>query len=270
MKLWFAIAAVSTAAVPARAEILRTNGVELEYQVSGAGEPLLLLHGFGNCIEGSWGPLIPELAKANRVIAVNMRGHGGSTNPSNRFTHAQSAEDVRSLLDHLNIPTARAIGFSSGGMTLLHLATRHPNRLSKMVVVGATTHFGDKARGILRSIASGPLPAPVRAEFDACATRGKAQADALIGQFIAFKDSYNDMNFQPAGLKAIKAETLIVHGDRDDFFPVDIPVAMYGAIPKAQLWIVPGGYHEPTGGASNAAFLETVGKFLAKPADSTR
>jgi pimeloyl-ACP methyl ester carboxylesterase len=249
---------------PAAAETVRTNGVELEYQVSGTGEPLVLLHGFGDCIEGTWGALIPELSKTHRVIAVNMRGHGGSTNPSNSFSHAQSAEDVRGLLDALGVAKARAIGFSSGGMTLLHLATRHPERLSKMVVVGATTHFGDQARRIMRSVASEGLPPTVQQEFAKCAPRGDTQVKELVRQFGAFKDSRTDMNFQPADLAKIKAETLILHGDRDEFFPVSIPVGMYGAIPKAQLWIVPGGSHQPTAGASKAAFLETVGKFLAK------
>lgn len=249
----------------AMAETVRTNGVELEYRISGSGEPLLLLHGFGNCIDDSWGALIPELARSNRVIAVNLRGHGMSTNPSGIYTHAQSAEDIRGLMDALNIKTARAIGYSSGGMTLLHLATRNPERLSKMVLVGATTHFGEQARGIMRSVFADGLPPSIRKEFERCATRGgAAQARELTRQFGGFKDSYTDMAFKPADLAGIKAETLIVHGDRDDFFPVAIPVSMYGAIPKSHLWIVPGGDHSPTAGASRAAFLETVGAFLSK------
>ncbi len=252
------------AAVPAAAETVRINGVELEYKLSGAGEPLLLFHGFGSCIDHTWGELMPELAKRHRVIAVNMRGHGLSTNPSGAYTHAQTAEDVKGLLDVLGIRSARAMGFSSGGMTLLHLATRHPDRLSKVIVVGATTHFGEQARAIMREVAERGLPPPVQQQFEQCATRGKEQASGLVRQFGAFKDSHTDMNFQPADLKRITAEALIVHGDRDEFFPVGIPVAMYDAIPKAQLWIVPGGSHQPTAGASKAAFLETVGRFLAK------
>ena len=251
-------------AVPAAAETVRTNGVELEYRVSGSGEPLLLLHGFGSCIDDSWGSLIPELAKSHRVIAVNMRGHGASTNPTGSYTHGQTAEDINGLLDALGVRSARAIGFSSGGMTLLHLATRHPERLSKMVVVGATTHFGDQARGIMRMVAEQGLPPPVKQLFDRCATRGPAQTAELTRQFGAFKDSHSDMNFKSADLARIKASTLIVHGDRDDFFPVAIPVEMYRSIPKSQLWIVPGGDHSPTAGASQAAFLDTVGKFLAQ------
>lgn len=258
------LAACSLITQPASAEVLRTNGVEIEYRVAGAGEPLLLLHGFGECIDQSWGEIIPELASSYRVIAVNQRGHGGSTNPTGTFTHGQSAEDIRSLMDALGIKTANAIGYSSGGMTLLHLATKYPDRLSKMVVVGATTHFGEQARAIMREVASKGLPRPVRQNFINCATRGSAQADELTRQFGAFKDSYTDMDFKSVDLARIKATSLIVHGDRDEFFPVEIPASMYSAIPNSYLWIVPGGDHSPTAGAPKATFLETVKNFLAK------
>ena len=265
MRIALVIAAsAGLAAAPAAAETVRTNGVELEYRVSGAGAPLLLLHGFGSCIDHSWGALIPKLAMTHRVIAVNMRGHGLSTNPTGVYTHAQTAEDINGMLDALGIAKADAIGFSSGGMTLLHLATRHPDRLSKMVVVGATTHFGDQARAIMNEVAARGLPPPVHEQFVTCAKRGDAQVRGLIRQFGAFKDSRTDMNFKATDLARIKAETLIVHGDRDEFFPVSIPVAMYEAIPKARLWIVPGGSHEPTAGASSATFMETVEQFLSR------
>jgi len=249
---------------PVAAETLRTNGVELEYQVTGQGEPLLLVHGFGSCIDHSWGSIIPELSKSYRVIAVNQRGHGRSTNPSGIFTHSQSAEDIRGLLDALQVKNAKAIGYSSGGMALLHFANRYPDRLSKVVVVGATSHFGEQARRIMRSVASKGLPPPVREQFVRCSVRGEAQADELMRQFGAFKDSHTDMNFSAADLANIKASTLIVHGDRDEFFPVEIPVGMYAAIPESQLWIVPGGDHSPTAGAPREMFLQTVTSFLAR------
>jgi pimeloyl-ACP methyl ester carboxylesterase len=64
-------------------------------------------------------------------------------------------------------------------------------------------------------------------------------------QFHAFKDSYGDMNFTPPYLSTITANTLILHGDRDQFFPVSIPVEQYQAIPNSYLWIVPNGGHVP-------------------------
>jgi hypothetical protein len=181
-----AVLACGSLAQPASAETLRTNGVEIEYRVTGSGEPLLMIHGFGECIDQSWGAIIPELAKSYRVIAINQRGHGASTNPTGKFAHRQSAEDVRSLLDALGIKRANAIGFSSGSITLLHLATRYPDRLSKLVVVGATTHYGEQARRIMRSVASNGLPPPVREQFLKCAARGPVQADDLTRQFGGF------------------------------------------------------------------------------------
>ena len=210
---------LASAAVPGMADTAKVNGIELHYTLQGAGEPLLLLHGFGGCA-ANWNSIAGQLGQHYRLILVDMRGHGQSTNPSGKFSHAQSADDIRALLDALSIKQVRAIGFSSGGMTLLHLATSAPHRLSKMVLVSATTHFPDKARAILKSASVETIPPPVLDIYRQCASRGEDQVRSLIGDFRAFGDSYDDMNFKPADLAKIEAPTLIVHGDRDEFFPV--------------------------------------------------
>jgi pimeloyl-ACP methyl ester carboxylesterase len=248
---------------PALAETVSVNGIELHYESRGSGEPLLLLHGFGGC-GAMWAPAAQELAKQYRVITVDARGHGRSTNPSGKFSHPQAAEDLRALMDNLDIKQARGIGFSSGGMTLLQLATKYPDRLSRMVLVGATTHFPEQARAMLKGVTYEALPPPVQEQFRACASRGDSQVRELVTQFRAFGDSHDDMNLTSADLAKIKASTLIVHGDRDEFFPVSVPVTMYNGIPKAALWIVPNGDHSPNSGADQRDFMETVGEFLAK------
>jgi len=256
-----AVALLASVPVSALAETAKVNGVELHYTVRGAGEPLLLLHGFGGCA-ATWNSVAEKLALHYRLILVDMRGHGQSTNPSGKFTHAQSADDVRALLDILAIQKVRAVGFSSGAMTLLHLATKAPDRVSKMVLVGATTHFPDQARAILKSATIETMPPPVLQMYRQCASRGDDQVHSLVGEFRAFGDNYDDMDFKPADLAKIGAPTLIVHGDRDEFFPVSIPIAMYQSIPGAELWIVPGGTHSPTAGAEESAFESEVEKFL--------
>ena len=261
MSALLAFALLASVPVSAPAEIAKVNGVELHYTVRGAGEPLLLLHGFGGCA-GTWDSIAERLAHDYRLILVDMRGHGQSTNPSGKFTHAQSADDIRALLDVLGINRVRAVGFSSGGMTLLHLATSAPNRLSKMVVVSATTHFPDQARAILRAATVETMPPPVIEMYRQCASRGDDQIRSLVGEFRAFGDDHDDMEFKPTDLAKIKASTLIIHGDRDEFFPVSIPVAMYQSIPRAQLWIVPGGSHSPTAGARESAFITELENFL--------
>ena len=75
--------------------------------------------------------------------------------------------------------------------------------------------------------------------------RGDEQIRELQQQFHGFKDSYDDMNFTRPFLSTITARTLIIHGDRDQFFPVEIPMEMYRGIPNASLWIIPGGGHIP-------------------------
>jgi pimeloyl-ACP methyl ester carboxylesterase len=97
--------------------------------------------------------------------------------------------------------------------------------------------------------------------------RDDAQIRALKTQFRRFKDSYDDMNFTPPLLGSIKARTLIVHGDRDDLFPINIPVEMYRAIPGAALWIVPNGGHIPVFGRHLREFQDVTLALLQNSQD---
>lgn len=264
----FALATPASAQTPRTApgKLVKVNGIALHYEERGTGEPLLLLHGFGMCGRGDWGSIADELAKNNRVILPDLRGHGWSTNPSGKFTMRQSAEDIRALLDHLGIRQVRAMGISAGGMTLLHLATKYPDRVAAMAVIGATTYFPEQARRVIRGEAAAPLPKEVLEMFNSCASRGDAQVRDLMSQFQGFKDSHEDMNLTPPYLATIKARTLIIHGDRDEFFPVAIPVEMYNAIPGSQLWIVPNGDHVPIYDARTPEFLRVARQFLSPTA----
>lgn len=266
LSLGFPVSAQETPTAPGKTVAL--NGIVMHYEEHGAGEPLLLLHGFGMCGPGDWGAITAEMAKENRVILVDLRGHGWSTNPSGEFTMRQSAEDIRALLDILKIDRVRAMGISAGGMTLLHLATRYPERVESMVVIGATSHFHQQARDLLRDIGATPPSPDDIAGLQQCAHRGEGQIRDLMRQFIGFKDSYEDMNLTSPHLATIKARTLIVHGDRDEFFPVEIPVDMYASIPGSQLWIVPNGDHVPIYGDRTPEFLRIAREFLGSSSPS--
>ena len=254
---------VSAAQLETTGSTVKVNGIDMHYREHGSGEPLLLLHGFGAC-GAAWDPFISQLAQRYRVIVPDLRGHGRSTNPTNQFTHRQSAEDVRALMDRLGIRRARAIGISTGGMTLLHLATRSPDRVENMVVIGATNYFPEQAREIMRQSTVQTMAPEERAYFSECATRGQTQVNALIDQFHGFKDSFDDMSFTPPSLARIAAPTLIIHGDRDEFFPVTIPVEMYRSIKLSELWIVPRGDHVPIYGPQAPEFLRVVTEFLGR------
>jgi pimeloyl-ACP methyl ester carboxylesterase len=244
-------------------QVAQINGVDIAYSESGTGNPLVLIHGFGDC--GSvWSDFLPNLSKHYRVISMELRGHGRSGDFEGPFLFEQSAADLLGLLDHLELPKVKAMGISAGGMTLLHAAVRQPGRIEAMAVIGAAHYFPEQARAIMRGT-PGNVPPPVLEFFKACASRGQAQVDALLQRFNAFKDNDEDIRLSPQELATIQARTLVVHGDRDEFFPVPIPVEIYTSIPVAQLWIVPGGDHVPIFGPNQRAFEEITLRFLADP-----
>lgn len=245
----------------ARGRTVQVNDIEMYYEEYGTGKPVVLLHGFGGCTQ-NWQPFTAALSQHHRLIVVDMRGHGYSTNPGNTFTHRAAASDVFCLLDKLGIADFSAMGMSSGGMTLLHMATSQPDRIAALVLVSATSHFPDQARVIMGRAAFRTMPPQVQDMYRACAKRGDEQIRQLVAQFNALGDNYDDMTFTAEDLSAIKARTLVVHGDRDRFFPVEIAVNLYRSIPHAALWIIPGGDHVPIHDPA-VPFISAALRFLA-------
>lgn len=241
------------------------NGIDLRYRDVGTGEALLLLHSFGSCAS-QWKLVEKELSRHYRLIIPDLRGHGGSTDPDNLFSMRQSAEDIAALLDHLQLREIRAMGISAGGMTLLHLAVRQPERVKAMVLIGVAPRFPEETRAIMRTSIWNKLPQSTRDAYRPCAVRGEKQMRQLISKFHSFKDSYEDLNFTAGSLALIKARTLIVNGDRDRYFPVELPVEIYRGVPRSSLWIVPGGGHVPVFGEQLREFLHLSQSFLLSDA----
>jgi pimeloyl-ACP methyl ester carboxylesterase len=131
--------------------VLEINGIDLNYEVAGDGEPLLWLHGFMGA-GPDWKHIFDEPPAGFRLIAPDLRGHGASTNPSGEFSFRQAASDVRALLRHLGIDAVKAIGLSGGGITLLHMATAAPASIRSMVIISAPPYFPAEARAIQRQV----------------------------------------------------------------------------------------------------------------------
>jgi pimeloyl-ACP methyl ester carboxylesterase len=168
---------------------------------------------------------------------------------------------VYALLDHLRIRQFKGMGISTGGMTLIHMATQQPSRVEAMVLIGATIYFPEQAREIMRRSTVESMTAQDWERMRRVHKHGDEQIRALRNEFHNFKDSYDDMNFTAPYLSVITARTFIVHGDRDQFFPVTIPMEMYRSIPHSFLWIVPNGGHVPIGEHA-AEFARTTLEFL--------
>lgn len=243
-----------------KGQFIRTGQLELYYEEYGEGAPLLLLHGFGGCVQ-NWYPFIGPLAEQYRLILVDLRGHGNSNNPQNRFTHREAAEDLFRLLEILGLDRLAAMGMSTGGMVLLHMATNRPVLFTSLVLISATTHFPDQARAIMKWASFPTLPPEVRIMYMECAKRGEEQIRQLIAQFQAMHNDNEDMNFKAGQLSVIPCPTLIIHGGQDQFFDVSIAENMQQSIPDSRLWLIPDGDHVPVF-AHPEAFTKKVLSFL--------
>jgi len=237
------------------------NGIELFWEETGEGEPLVWLHG-GMGSGADWRYLFKDPPAGFRLIAPDLRGHGASTDPSRAFSFRQCALDVRALLDHLGIERIKAIGLSGGGIALLHLATIEPARVASMVVISAPPYFPGEARAIMQNFSEATVGEAEMARMHQRHRRGEAQIRQLFDMARGLADSYDDVSFTPPSLARITADTLVVFGDRDPLYPVSLAFELQRAIPRSHLWIVPNGGHGPVFGAAAAPFAATASSFL--------
>jgi len=112
------------------------NGIRLCYSIDGKGYSIILVNGFGSKKEG-WMGQIPALSKKFKVISFDCRGSGKSDRPDMPYTMEMFADDIKGLMDFLNIEKAHCIGFSFGGMILQHFALKYPKKLEKLVLINS-------------------------------------------------------------------------------------------------------------------------------------
>jgi pimeloyl-ACP methyl ester carboxylesterase len=241
--------------------VVEINGVELNYEAVGEGEPLLWLHGFMGA-GTDWKYIFKEPPFGFRLIAPDLRGHGASTNPSGEFSFRQAADDVVALLRHLGLASVKAIGLSGGGITLLHMATAVPWCIESMVIVSAPPYFPAQARDVQRQTSESILSTFEMEMMRKRHRHGDAQLQQLFAHGRAFADNYDDVNFTPPYLGTIAAETLIVFGDHDPLYPVSLAFDLRAAIPRSHLWVVPNGGHGPVFGDHGPQFAATALAFL--------
>jgi pimeloyl-ACP methyl ester carboxylesterase len=246
---------------PSIGTMVPVNDIEMYYQTRGEGQSLLLLHGFTG-LGRDWELIFKEPPPGFRCIAPDLRGHGHSNNPARTFTFRQAAHDVFALLDAIGVEKFKAIGLSGGAKTLLHMAVQQPERIGAMVLVSPAHYFPAQARELMSQMTVESHTTPQWDFMRGRHPRGDDQIRLLWEQAHKMKDSYNDMNFTPPLLSTITARTLIVYGDRDPLYPVEIALEMYRAIPNASLWVVPNGGHGPIFGDFSEHFSRTAIAFL--------
>lgn len=111
-------------------------GAKLYYEETGSGEPLLFLHGASWDLH-QWDHQIAHFASDYRVIAMDARGHGQSSLPQGKVSPDMFWQDACALLNHLHIDSAIVCGLSLGGHTAIQLAFQAPEKVKKLILIGA-------------------------------------------------------------------------------------------------------------------------------------
>jgi pimeloyl-ACP methyl ester carboxylesterase len=233
--------------------LIRINGLDTFYQMTGQGDPVVLLHGWGaasQSLDGVAGCLGPTF----RVLSVDLPGFGWSQAPAGAWGIAEYADHVRQLLGRVGIGTAALLGHSFGGRIAIHLASQHPGLVSRLILVasagvrparGAGYHLRVGVTKALRSLLRVP---GLRGVGDRLGSRWRARVgsrDYLAAGPLRptlVKVVNEDLTSM---LAMIQAPTLLLWGDQDQEVRRPAVEVMAANIPRARLTVFPGAGHFP-------------------------
>lgn len=228
------------------------NGdLRMYYEVHGhprAGEPpLLLIPGGGSSIETNFAGLIPALlAESLQVIAVEEEGHGRTAATARPLTAEGSAEDIKAVLDELNVDSVDVLGFSAGGHTALALAMGHPSMVRCLIAASTFASrdaVGDEFWEGMEKATLDDMP-EVYQDAD---RRLNPEPGHLERMFELDRQRILSFPGWPdEDLRRITARTLVLSADRD-VVSADHAVRMSRVIPGARLMIVPGSHGDYLG-----------------------
>ncbi|MFT3723206.1 MAG: alpha/beta hydrolase [Hyphomonadaceae bacterium] len=209
------------------------DGVTLYYETYGEGEPLLLVHGNGASIS-SFKAQIEFFKPKYRVIAMDSRDQGKSSDSAGPITYEKMTDDLAALLDHLKSGPVNVLGWSDGGIEALLLGVRHPDKVKKLAVMAANLNPSLKAIYPETEAWAKEMSASIPPE--ARATPEGKRTLKVLATLLA------EPHIDPKTLGRIAAPTLIMASDHD-LIRTEHTVEIYNAIPNANLAIFPNATH---------------------------
>jgi pimeloyl-ACP methyl ester carboxylesterase len=230
------------------------NGQKIYYEIHGEGQPIVLLHGAYMTIGMNWGEVIPRLSRTNKVIAVELQGHGHTAFTNRPISYDSLADDVDKTMRFLKIDSADIVGYSFGGTIAYDLAIKYPKRVKKLIIISSVyKYYGwqKEIRDILQIMSPEFLTnTPLKTEYDKVAPV-PADWNKFLSAMIEFDKK--DYDLGDNNIKNLKNPVLLIAGDNDG---VDKPIlvqtysllggntsADMTGVPKSHLAIVPGQGH---------------------------
>jgi pimeloyl-ACP methyl ester carboxylesterase len=232
------------------------NGIKTNYLEAGQGDPVVLIHGSGPGVTSyaNWRLVIPALAENFRVIAPDMVGFGFSERPANIEYGVQTwADQVVGLMDTLELAKVHLVGNSFGGAIALRIATQHPDRVGRLVLMGSMGVPFPITDGLERVWGYEPSFENMRKVLDVFAYsrdlvndelaevryRGSIQPgfqESFSAMFPAPRQRWVEAMCTPEDdIRRLPHRTLIVHGREDQVIPVQTSLRLEELIDNADL-----------------------------------
>ena len=234
------------------------GGIETSYLAAGAGETVVMLHGSGPGVSATanWQHNIGTLSQRFRVLAPDIVGFGGTERPDDVVYSLRGWTDhIWAFLDAHGIEKTAIVGNSLGGRIALQMATDCPDRITKMVLMGApgvgmTLTDGlaalrayepshDAMRDLLRNyLAVDPTMITdelVAIRYEASIADGAYEAYRAM--FLDPRHAGSELGITEDEVRAIATPTLLVHGREDKVVPVQVSITMLGLLPNADLHV---------------------------------
>jgi pimeloyl-ACP methyl ester carboxylesterase len=237
---------------------IEAGGVQISYLEAGAGEPVVMLHGSGPGVSAiaNWQHNIGTLSQQFRVLAPDIVGFGATQRPDDVVYSLRTWTDhIWAFLDAHGIEKTAIVGNSLGGRIALQMATDSPDRIAKMVLMGApgvgmTLTDGlaalrayepshDAMRDLLRNyFAVNPtMITDELVEIRYRASIADGAYEAYRAMFLDPRHAGSELSITEDEVRAIATPTLLVHGREDKVVPVQVSVTMLGLLPNADLHV---------------------------------
>jgi pimeloyl-ACP methyl ester carboxylesterase len=219
---------------------VQANDAKIYYEVYGKGQPIVVLHGglFGSTVEMA--DFIDKLKQNYQVIAISLRGHGKSELGTEPVSLEQRANDAMTVINAVTKDSVIVLGFSDGGYSAYKLGAMYPNRVKKLIVIGA----GEIRPGLREFKFTAKQAMELDKPFFEQQLKLMPEPNRIEDLFTGVANCYNNVIVSKDLLSSIKCPVLVMAGDRDDGNPVERVVSAARFIPKHQISIIPNTTHE--------------------------
>jgi len=251
--------------------------MQLNVQIHGNGDPLIILHGLFGTLE-NWGAQIKALAEQFTVYAVDLRNHGRSPH-NDEMSYPAMAADIIQLMDEHSLQSAHILGHSMGGKVAMQLALNQPQRVDKLIIVDiAPVQYPHHHQDVMRGLNA----------VDLQTLKSRNEADQQLSQYIpelsvrqfllknlyrneqkqfawrmnlpVLEARYDNISMAPEG-PAYQAPVLFIKGEKSDYITAAYREPILKLFPQADYRMIQGAGHWPHA-EKGAAFTKLALNYL--------